>query len=75
MYSRELKETVAYQSFTIWIYYDGSYKFELTADNDLYSRYDRWYGKKSYGSREDAIKAGKAKVKGLIKKAAVTVEQ
>jgi hypothetical protein len=41
----------------------------------LYSRYDRWYGKKSYGSREDAIKAGKAKVKGLIKKAAVTVEQ
>lgn len=70
---RELLETIQLDTFTIWIYCGYGYTYEVSASYDTvgYSAYDRWYGKKSYGSREEALKAGKAKVKGLIKKAAV----
>ncbi len=69
MYSRELLETIEQDTFTIWIYRDYGYKYEISAsyETEGYSAYDRWYGKKSYGSKAEALKAGKVKVKQLIK--------
>lgn len=63
MYTRELWETIDHKEYSIWIYRDNYYGYTY----EVVRGHKRWYGKKQYSNKAEAIKAGKSKVSALIR--------